>query len=219
MDFKLNQRFNSWCPPDFRKKCNTNNQPFFLENGYNPERSERSDFLRVPNSNIVKTVRCFRCGQTGHFYKQCAEIRIKSKKKLNRDLERLSIFIQRKTCENFPFFNLDDSEFRKATRANSIHVKVNLLQTSQTKILKEKVKLESVVDLIKEQLKENRKSLRQEIDFLKQENRTLKSKLQKTISKSAELSREIEIRNLENDKLREQLERCTSKYQAWTYQN
>ncbi|CAG2206582.1 unnamed protein product [Mytilus edulis] len=143
---------------------------------------------------------------------------------------------ERKTCENFPFFTLDDAEIRKATRTNSIlYFQVNLLQTSQTQILKEKEKLESVVDLIKEQLKEkeklesvvdlikeqlkekeklesvvdlikeqlkeNRKSLRQEIDFLKQENRTLKSKLQKTISKSTELSREIEIRNLENDKL------------------
>ncbi|CAG2252018.1 unnamed protein product [Mytilus edulis] len=199
MDYKLKQRLNRWCPPDLRKDYNMNNQPCFVENGNYPI---RSDFHRVTNSNIDKTVRCFRCGQTGHFYKQCAEIRIRSKKKLNRDFERLSLFIQRKTCENFPFFNLDDAEFRKATRANSIlYFQINLLQTSQTKILKEKVKLESVVDLVKEQLKENRKSLRQEIDFLKQENRTLKSKLQKTISKSTELSREIEIRNLENDKL------------------
>ncbi|CAG2243124.1 unnamed protein product [Mytilus edulis] len=185
MDYKLKQRLNRWCPPDLRKDYNMNNQPCFVENGNYPI---RSDFHRVTNSNIDKTVRCFRCGQTGHFYKQCAEIRIKSKKKLNRDFERLSLFIQRKTCENFPFLNLDDAEFRKATRANSIlYFQVNLLQTSQTKILKEKVKLESVVDL--------------EIDCLKQENRTLKSKLQKTISKSTELSREIEIRNLENDKL------------------
>ncbi|CAC5422828.1 unnamed protein product [Mytilus coruscus] len=200
MDYKLRHRFNWWCPPDLGKKCNVNNQPFFVENGYN---LERSDFLRVTNSNIDKTVRCFRCGQSGHFYKQCcAEIRIKSKKMLDRDFERLSLFIQRKTCENFPFFTLDDAEFRKATRTNSIlHFQVNLLQTSQTQILKEKVKLESVVDLIKDQLKENRKSLRQEIEFLKQENKTLKTKLQKAISKSTELSREIEFRNLENDKL------------------
>ncbi|VDI01302.1 Hypothetical predicted protein [Mytilus galloprovincialis] len=135
MDYKLKQRFNRWCPPDLRKHYNMNSQPCFVENGNYPI---RSDFHRVTNSNIDKTVRCFRYGQTGHFYKQCEEIRIKSKEKLNRDLERLSIFIQRKT---------------------------------------------------------------QEIDFLKQENRTLKSKLQKKISKSTELSREIEIRNLENDKL------------------
>ncbi|CAC5413080.1 unnamed protein product [Mytilus coruscus] len=97
---------------------------------------------------------------------------------------------------------MDDAEFRKATRTNSIlQFQVNLLQTNQTKILKEKVKLESVVDLIKDQLKENRKSLRQDIEDLKQENKTLKTKLQKTISKSTELSREIEFRNLENDKL------------------
>ncbi|CAG2239106.1 unnamed protein product [Mytilus edulis] len=108
MDYKLKQRLNRWCPPDLRKDYNMNNQPCFVENGNYPI---RSDFHRVTNSNIDKTVRCFRCGQTGHFYKQCAEIRIKSKKKLNRDFERLSLFIQRKTCENFPFFNLDDAEF------------------------------------------------------------------------------------------------------------
>ncbi|CAC5359779.1 unnamed protein product [Mytilus coruscus] len=199
MDYKLRQRFNWWCPPELRRKCNMNNQPFFVENAYNPE---RSDFLRVVNSNIDKTVRCFRCEQTGHFYKQCAEIRIKSKKKLDRDFERLSSFIQRKTCENFPFFTLDDAEFRKATRTNSIlHFQVNLLQTNQTQILKEKVKLESVVDLIKDQLKENRKSLRQEIEFLKQENKTLKTKLQKTISNNKDTLEEVDYLHNENNAL------------------
>ncbi|CAG2256464.1 unnamed protein product [Mytilus edulis] len=163
--------------------------------------SIRSDFHRVTNSNIDKTARCFRCGQTGHFYIQCADIRINSKKKLNRDFERLSLFIQRKTCENFPFFNLDDAEFRKATRANSIHFQVNLLQTSQTQILKEKVKLESVVDLIKEQLKENRKSLRQEIEFLKQENKTLKTKLQKSVSNNKNSQEEVDFLHDENNVL------------------
>ncbi|VDI75576.1 Hypothetical predicted protein, partial [Mytilus galloprovincialis] len=59
---------------------------------------------------------------------------------------------------------------------------VNLLQTNQTQNLKEEVKMVSVVDLIKGQWKENRKSLRKEIDDLKQENKTLKTKLQKPIS-------------------------------------
>lgn len=60
------------------------------------------------------------------------------------------------------------------------------------------MKLESVVDLTKDQLKENRKLFRQD---LKQINITLKTKLQKTISKSTDLSREIEFLNLENDEL------------------
>ncbi|CAC5385419.1 unnamed protein product [Mytilus coruscus] len=109
---------------------------------------------------------------------------------------------RRKTCENFSFFTLDDAEFRKATRANSIlHFQVNLLQTNQNQILKEKVKLESVVDLIKHQMKENRKSLRKEIEDLKQENKTLKTKLQKTVSDNKDSQEEVDFLHNENNVL------------------
>lgn len=67
--------------------------------------------------------------------------------------------------------------------------------------MKEKVKLESVVDLIKDQLKENRKSLRQEIEFLKQENKTLKTKLQKTISNNKDTLEEVDYLHNENNVL------------------
>ena len=73
-----------------------------------PARDRRS------NQNIFK---CYRCGQFGHLIKQCKSERktYKSVKNIRRDQIRLQDFIQKKLCSNFPFFELDDSEFRKAT--------------------------------------------------------------------------------------------------------
>ena len=66
--------------------------------------------------------RCFRCGEFGHFIKECKSNsrKPKSMKNLARDKLRLDDFIRKKTCSNFPFYNLNDSEFwREVSRFQS----------------------------------------------------------------------------------------------------
>lgn len=55
-----------------------------------------------------RQLKCFRCGKLGHFIRQC---KYKSARKIQRDQERMQRFIQQKSCEMFPFHELNDNEF------------------------------------------------------------------------------------------------------------
>ena len=128
-------------------------------------------------------MKCYRCGELGHYIKQCRsdKVRIKSPKKIHRDNERLRMFLQKKCCEHLPFSSLDDSEFRKTVKLNSFKIQINSLQFNNKSLLQEKVKLEAVIDTVKENMKETKKSLNGKIANLKEENKSLKTKLQKTV--------------------------------------
>ena len=84
-----------------------------------------------------KQLRCFRCLETNHIAN--SEIRVKSEKKIKRDLDRLNQFIMRKTCENFPFATLDNLDFTKTIKtsrqgqSNKILRQVNAVTTCQWK--------------------------------------------------------------------------------------
>jgi len=133
--------------------------------------------------NTINLVKCYRCGKLGHYIKQCRseKARIKSPKKIHRDNERLRLILQKKCCENLPFSSLDDSEFRKTVKLNSFKIQINSLQFNNKSLIQEKVKLEDVIGTVKENMKETKKSLNGKIDNLKEENKYLKTKLQKTI--------------------------------------
>ena len=131
-----------------------------------------------------RALRCFRCGESGHTFRNCtSEKRVKSQAKLIRDAERLQQFIRRKTCENFPFASLDNSDFRKVLKQNSVSsCQVNLLAVKIKNLSQEKQKLENIIDTIKDQLKENKRLLNDKIENLTSENKTLRTKLQKSQS-------------------------------------
>ena len=169
-----------------------------------------SSYSVRPTSYQKYSARCFRCGQSGHFIKEC-ELTTKSKthKKIKRDNERLLCFLQRKTCESFPFSSLDDSEFRKVTKTNShFKIQINFLQEIQKSTLAEKQRLETVIDSIKSEVKESRKQLREEVNNLKLENKSLKTKLQKSVSENKLTKYEINILHSENDKTVDNLNKC-----------
>lgn len=136
------------------------------------------------NSFGFKSVRCFRCRESGHTFRNCnAEKRVFSNKKILRDNERLRQFIQRKTCDNFPFSSLDNSEFRKIVKQNSVFSRqVNILVVQNENLTKEKHKLENIIDHIKDQFKEKKRILSDKVENLTTENKSLRTKLQKSQS-------------------------------------
>ena len=72
--------------------------------------------------------------------KTTSEKRVRSQTKLIRDAERLEQFIRLKTCENFPFASLDNSDFRKVVKQNSVSsCQVNLLAFKIENLSKEKL--------------------------------------------------------------------------------
>ena len=157
-----------------------------------------------------KQLRCFRCLETNHIAKNCnSEIRVKSEKKIKRDLDRLNQFIMRKTCKNFPFATLDNLDFTKTIKtsrqgqSNKILREVNAVTLENEKLLNEKKHLEDVIDAIKEKSKEEKRAMMKNIEELTSENKDFRTKLQKSQSINKEGKRSIE----EADFLRKELEK------------
>ena len=98
--------FPTWhwqCSPDIRSFSPYDVNEFYQSSGFTRKRKNNID------------VKYNRCGQIGHFRKQCNSDTKKqiSMKNIARDKSRLQEFIRKKTCSNFPFHQLDDSQFQK----------------------------------------------------------------------------------------------------------
>ena len=186
-------RFNWWCPPVLRKQTS-----------FGPQNQFSVDNILIHRYN--RTVRCFRCKELGHYAKECtSEKVIKSRRKQERDNQRLCLFITRKINKSFPFSGLDDVEFRKLNKCRSYEISFQL-KTTQEKldaVFKSKLNLEAVIDTMKEQSKEVKRKLTEQIDTLKHENKQLKTKLQKTVGTNNEMKGDLYSVNLENEKLRD----------------
>ena len=143
-------------------------------------------------------------------------MKIKSPKKIHRDNERLLLFLQKNCCENLPFSSLDDSELRKTVILNSFKIQINSLQFNNKSLLQQKLKLEGLIylDTVKETTKEIKKSLngkstiernqeitKWKIDNLKEENKSLKTKLQKTVGKIRIPKEHVDLHVQEHDKM------------------
>ena len=106
------------CSPDLRSFS-----PYHVN-----EFCHSSGFTRKRRNNI--DVKCYRCGQFEHFRKQCNSDtkKQKSMKNIARDQSRLQDLIRMKTCSNFPFRQLDDSEFREAVSKFHFGLRLQIIE-------------------------------------------------------------------------------------------
>ena len=140
---------------------------------------QSSGFTRKRRNNI--DVKCYRCGQFGHFRKQCnSDTKNQtSMKNIARDQSRLQDCIRMKTCSNFPFHQLDDSEFRKAVSKFHFGLRlqiIELIEENDDIIIRESKGIsnwKAKLSTLKEQLKnanDQQDKIKSEFEIFKKES-------------------------------------------------
>lgn len=133
----------------------------------------------------AKMARCNKCKRIGHFARVCRHQAVKSSLSKQRDQERMTTFIRRKTAEcTLPFYNENDAFFQNNQTNNSVsHVSIAEFQ-----------KLKSLTH-----------SMNKTINGLKSENVALNLKNQRLKDFTENLQNEISLKKSEICHLQETL--------------
>lgn len=191
--------FNRWCSSDYRRHA-WNSIPVLVM----PRNNVHSDCQNENLSKPVRVARCYRCGQTDHFAKQCtSRTKLKSKKKKERDNERLRTFMSRKLCQSLPFAELDDLEFMQINKCrNGVSLYAfGLLVDKLKTAVNSKNNLDNVIDTMKQQNKDTKHKLTEQVQKLTKENKELKTKLQKSVGNQNKLRDDMDVIYHQNDQL------------------